>query len=46
MLPFSMPRQEGHLLQGLPLTGFSQFTARAKIFAQVVLPVPLVPVNK
>ena len=31
-------------LQGLPSIGFSQLTALARIFAQVVLPVPLVPV--
>ena len=44
--PSRIPRQAGHSLQGSPLTGCSQFTARARIFAQVVLPVPRVPVNK
>ena len=44
--PFSMPRQAGHLLQGLPFSGCWQFTARARILAQVVLPVPRVPVNR
>ena len=46
MEPLSMPRQDGHWLQGLPSTGCSQFTARARILAQVVLPVPRVPVNR
>ena len=41
-----MPRQEGQALQGLPSTGCSQFTARARILAQVVLPVPRVPVKR
>ena len=36
----------GQALQGLPSTGCSQFTARARILAQVVLPVPRVPVNR
>ena len=44
--PFSMPRQEGQRLQGLPFWGCWQFTARARILAQVVLPVPRVPVNR
>ena len=44
--PFSIPRQAGQALQGLPSTGCSQFTARARILAQVVLPVPRVPVNR
>ena len=35
-----------HWLHGLPSTGFSQFTAFAKILAIVVLPVPLEPVNR
>ena len=41
-----MPRQAGQALQGLPSTGFSQLTARARILAQVVLPVPRVPVKR
>ena len=41
-----MPRQEGQRLQGLPSTGFSQLTALARILAQVVLPVPRVPVKR
>ena len=45
-LPFSMPRQEGQAQQGLPSTGCSQFTALARILAQVVLPVPRVPVKR
>ena len=45
-VPSSIPRQEGHWLQGLPLTGLSQFTALARIRAQVVFPVPLVPMNR
>ena len=44
--PFSMPRQETQALHGLPSTGCSQFTARASSLAQVVLPVPRVPVNR
>ena len=46
MLPSSMPRQAGHLPQGLPSTGCSQLSALASIFAQVVLPVPRVPMNR
>ena len=45
-LPFSMPTQEGHWQQGSPSTGCSQLTALAKILAQVVLPVPRVPVKR
>ena len=41
-----MPRQASHWLQGLPSTGCSQLTARARILAQVVLPVPRVPVKR
>ena len=33
----------GHSPHGLPLTGCSQLTALANIFATLVLPVPLVP---
>ena len=33
-------------LQGLPSMGFSQLTALARILAQLVLPVPRVPVNR
>ena len=46
MEPLSMPTQAGHFPQGLPWTGDSQLTALAKILAQVVLPVPRVPVNR
>ena len=46
MEPFSMPRQAGQALQGLPSTGCWQFTARERILAQVVLPVPRVPVKR
>ena len=44
--PSKMPRQAAHSLHGSPFTGCSQLTARARIFAQVVLPVPRVPVNR
>ena len=46
MEPFSIPRQAGQALQGLPSWGRSQFTARASSLAQEVLPVPRVPVNR
>jgi len=45
-LPELIPLHTSHSLQGLPSTGCSQFTAFAKIFATLVLPVPLVPQNK
>ena len=32
--------------QGLPFSGCWQLSALARIFAQVVLPVPLVPINR
>ena len=41
-----MDRQAAHRLQGEPFWGFSQHTARARILAQVVLPVPRVPVKR
>ena len=44
-LPFKL-LQISHSLQGLPFFGFKQFIAFANIFAILVLPVPLVPVNK
>ena len=44
--PSRMPRQDGHCPQGLPFTGCSQLTARAKMRAQVVLPVPRVPMKR
>ena len=44
--PSSMPRQAAHWLQGAPSTGCSQLTALARIRAQVVFPVPRVPVNR
>ena len=46
MLPASMPRQAAHSPQGLPSTGCSQLTARARSLAQVVLPVPRVPTKR
>ena len=45
-LPSSMPVQKRQALQGLPSCGFSQFTALARILAQVVFPVPRVPMNR
>ena len=39
-------RQTSHFPQGLPLTGDRQLTARAKILAQLVLPVPRLPVKR
>ena len=44
--PFNMSIQFSHSLHGSPSFGFKQFTALAKIFADVVFPVPLPPVNK
>ncbi len=44
--PLSIPRQLGQRLQGFPFSGCSQFTALARILAQVVFPVPRVPVNR
>lgn len=41
-----MARQAGHWLQGLPSTGDWQHMARDSILAQVVFPVPLVPVKR
>ena len=41
-----MPRQAGQRPQGSPSTGFSQLTALARMRAQVVFPVPRVPVNR
>ena len=38
-----MPLQISHSPQGSPLWGWRQLTALAKIFAQVVLPVPRTP---
>lgn len=47
MLAFAaMARQIRHSPQGPSSVGFSQLTVLAKIFATVVLPVPLVPVNR
>ena len=37
---------ESTRLQGLPLSGCRQLTALARIFAQLVLPVPREPVNR
>ena len=42
-VPSRIALQALHLPHGLPLTGFSQLTALAIIFAQVVFPVPLGP---
>ena len=36
----------GHSLHGLPSTGCSQLTERARILAIVVFPVPRVPQNR
>ena len=44
--PFSNPLQTSHSPQGSPSLGCRQFTARARILAQVVLPVPREPVNR
>ena len=38
--------QASQQLQGLPSRGFRQFTAFARILAQLVLPVPREPVNR
>ena len=45
-LPSSMPRQKRQALQGLPFTGWTQFTALARMRAQVVFPVPRVPTKR
>jgi len=45
-VPAAICLQLGHSPQGLPSTGCSQFTALARIFATVVLPVPRVPQNR
>ena len=42
----TLARQAAQWLQGFPSGGFSQLTALARIFAQEVLPVPRVPVNR
>ncbi len=44
--PLSMPRQHGQVLQGPSSCKFSQLTALANTLAQLVFPVPRVPVNK
>ena len=44
--PESMALQASQTLQGLPWSGFRQLTAFARILAQLVLPVPLEPVNR
>ena len=44
--PSKAPLHISHSLQGSPSCGFKQFTALAKIFAVVVFPVPLPPLNK
>ena len=46
MLPSSIPLQTAHSRQGLPSTGPRQLTAFARIFEQVVLPVPREPVKR
>jgi hypothetical protein len=38
--------QTSHFPHGEPFSGVGQFIARAKILAQVVLPVPLLPVKR
>ena len=45
-VPAAIERHIAHSPQGLPFPGCSQLTAFAKIFATVVLPVPLVPQNR
>ena len=45
-VPSSIARQEAHFPHGFPFCGFSQLTALARILAQVVLPVPLVPTKR
>ena len=45
-MPESIALHASHSLQGLPFLLFKQFTAFARIFAQVVLPVPLEPQNR
>ena len=44
--PSSRPRQTGQTPHGSPSCGSRQLTALARIFAQVVLPVPREPVNR
>ncbi len=44
--PSSSPRHISHSPQGSPSTGRRQLTARARILAQVVLPVPREPVKR
>ena len=46
ILPSSIPLQLAHARQGFPSTGCRQLTAFARIFEQVVLPVPREPVNR
>ena len=46
LAPAAMALQIRHSPQGPSSVGCSQFTVFAKIFATVVLPVPLVPVNR
>ena len=46
MDPSSNPLQISHWPQGSPSLGCRQLTARARILAQVVLPVPREPVNR
>ena len=41
-----MPWQAGHTPQGSPSWGSWQLTALARILAQVVFPVPRVPVKR
>ena len=41
-----MPLHNKQSLQGSPSLGFKQLIAFAKIFAALVFPVPLGPVNK
>ena len=45
-LPASIERQASQARHGEPFCGFSQLTALARIFAQVVFPVPREPQNK
>ena len=43
ILPESIPLHTEHSLHGFIVGPFSQFNAFAKIFAVLVLPVPLIP---
>ena len=44
--PASADLHISHSLHGSPFLGFKQFTALASIYADVVFPVPLPPLNR